>query len=194
MAPIQTRASCIAFGLCLASATASMAHPDVWVTMQYKLGFSETALTELEVVWAYDVFYSDRAISQYDTDGDSAFSAEEAGVMQEALFGPIAAEGYFVRVFVGETAQRMRLERFAPAVEGDQLAITFSLIPETPIEYRAEPVAIATYDDTVFDFSLAEQDFLRVDGAFDANCRFRVQAGDGPLEGAPQTIMLICPD
>ncbi|MEM6466478.1 MAG: DUF1007 family protein, partial [Pseudomonadota bacterium] len=123
-----------------------------------------------------------------------AFSDQEARDMQDALFAAFDTEGYFVKVFSGDTAQSMKLGTMTPRVEGDQLAITFTLVPESPLRYSEAPLSFATHDEAAYHFSLAESDFLGVDGAFDASCRFRVQAGKGPLEGIPQTIMLLCPE
>ena len=172
----------------------AIAHPDVWVTVQYQVSFSEAGLTELNLIWTYDVFYSSRAFNRHDLDRDGAFSQEESRALQEAVFDPLAENGYFVRFSQGDTAKNLRLTRFEPMVAGDRLAVGFTLVPDDPVAYREAEVAMTTFDDKVFEFSLAEEDFLTVTGAFDQTCRFRVQAGAGPLEGMPQTIALICPN
>lgn len=179
--------------LIFAHTPAARAHPDVWVTVAYQLTFSQTAMTEAEVVWTYDVFYSDRVISQYDVDGDGTFSDAEKSRLQAAIFDPLATEGYHVLVYLDTTAQQMRLARFDPAIKDGRLSLTFTLVPEVPLNVRQGTIALATFDDTVFDFALEEEDFLTVGGAFDPTCRFRVQTGEGPLDGVPQTILLICP-
>lgn len=173
----------------------AMANPDVWVQIKYLLKFTETAMTGLEIEWTFDPFLSNHAISQFDADGDSKFSEDEVRELRAALFDPLASMGYFMQVFLGETAHPMRPESFDPTIDGDQLAFAFTLAPEDPIDYRKGAVAIGTYDAGIFfDFSLADENFLRVDGPFDPSCRFRIQAGEGPLTGFPQTVVLLCPE
>lgn len=192
----KTRAATAALALsaALAPATAALAHPDFWVTVRYALSFDESALTALALDWEYDVFYSNQAVNTYDTDGDGAFSEAEASALQEAIFAPLAEEGYFVRVVSGDTAQPMRLDSFAPRIEGDRLVLSFTLLPDLPLDYQAAPVSFVTHDPRAYDFSLAEGDFLRVEGAFNADCRFRVEEGSGPLDGLSNTVRLLCPE
>lgn len=174
-------------------ASPAMAHPDYWVTVKYQLTFSETAVTEMTIDWEFDVFYSSEAIETYDLDGDMAFSEDEAQALQAALFAPLAFENYFVKVYQGGLAKPMRLETASPRIDGDRLAISFTLLPETPLLFREAPLAFATYDEKAYDFSLAETEFLTVGGPYDSECRFRIGDGTGPLDGVPQTVSLLCP-
>ncbi|MEM9550880.1 MAG: DUF1007 family protein [Pseudomonadota bacterium] len=185
----------IAFGLALGCSTAApvVANPDVWVKVKYLLTFSETALTGLKIDWAFDPFLSNRVITQFDADNDRAFSAEETQALKSALFDPLTDKHYFLQVISGDTAQPIRFDAIVPRIEGDQFAVTFTATPQDPIDYHRTPVAIGTYDaDVFFDFTLADAEFLRVDGPFDPSCRFRVQAGEGPLRDVPQTVVLLC--
>jgi len=184
----------LALALWSLGATASTAHPDYWVSVKYRLSFGEAAVTQFTLDWTFDVFASSQIIDRYDLNQDRAFSAQEARDMQDALFAAFDTKGYFVKVFSGDTAQAMKLVTMTPRVEGDQLAISFTLVPEAPLRYRDAPLSFATHDEAAYHFSLSESDFLGVDGAFDTSCRFRVQTGKGLLEGIPQTIMLLCPE
>ena len=183
-------------GLFLACASAPMAiaNPDVWVTTKYRINFSETAMTSVEIEWLFDVFFSSRAISQFDANANNAFSDAEVLNLKEAIFDPLAEKSYFLQLLSGQTKLEHRLDRMSPSIEGDRLAVTFVVKPVDPVDYREAPVSIAIHDDeTFFDFSLATEDFLRVDGPFDGSCRFRVQAGQGALQGVSQTVVLLCP-
>lgn len=197
MAPLPSSTWCrgIALGLALGCGAAlpASANPDVWVKIKYLLTFNDTALTGLDIDWTFDPFLSSWALEQFDSDEDGAFSAEETTALRAQLFDTLADQSYFVQVLAGETSQVMGVERFAASVAADQIVLAFTLVPETPIDYRAAPVTIGTYDDEIFfDFTLADEAPLRVDGPFDAACRFRVQAGEGALDGASQAVVLLC--
>lgn len=173
-------------------APAAMAHPDYWVTVKYQFSFSETAIRELKLEWEFDVFFSSQAFDQYDLDRDGLFSQEEARALQLALFAPLADKDYFVRVYKGDAAHPMRLKAFTPRINDDRLTISFMLVPEQPLTYGEMPIAIVTHDKGAYDFTLSESDFLRIEGAYDPACRFRIEDGKGPLKGIPQTVVLIC--
>ena len=175
-------------------AAPAVAHPDYWVSVKYLVSFSDTALTELELEWEFDVFYSSQAFNRYDLDRDGEFSEDEARALQSALFAPLAKDGYFVKVFGGASALPMQLGRFTPQIEEDRLVITFSLLPPSPHDYRDAALTFTTHDEGAFDFTLAESAFLKVKGTYDPTCRFRIGDGEGPLNGIPQTVFLICPE
>lgn len=190
MAPKAAPITGITLALALAPACAE-ANPDVWIEVAYLLRFDETALTDIESAWVFDPFLSSRATAQFDTDQDGAFSQAEAGALRAALFDPLAEAGYFLRLVAGERPRPTRLKEFRPNVEEGRLTFRFSLTPETPLVYRESPIALATHDpETYYDFTLAEGDFLRVDGPFDPACRFQV--GPGAIEAVSQSIMLRC--
>jgi len=188
-------AQALALGLDTAVATggAAMANPDVWVKVKYLISFDDTSLTALKVDWTFDAFLSSHALSQFDLNEDRTFDDGETQALRAALFDPLADKNFFVRLFTDDVRQATRLESFAPRVEDDRLGFTFTLVPEAPLAYRGAPTAIGLYDDEIFfDFTLADADFLRVDGPFDPSCRFRIQDGVGPLDGVPQTVVLLC--
>ncbi|MEL6532554.1 MAG: DUF1007 family protein [Pseudomonadota bacterium] len=190
----KTSAACLALALASAPLTPAHAHPDFFVKVKYELSFAEDALTALSLDWVFDVFYSDQALNTYDLDGDGAFSADETSALQEEIFAPLADEGYFVRVASGETPEPMQLSSFTPRMEGEQLVLSFTLTPLAPLDYQDTSVAFVTHDPRAYDFSLAEGEFLTVEGDFNALCRFRVEEGTGPLDGLPQTLRLLCPE
>ena len=186
------------FRLFLAALAASIAgpaaaNPDVWVTANYILRLDESAVTELTVNWRFDPYYSDYAIYQYDLDSDGAFSGEELAPLSADLLEPLEDAGYFTTLTAGSLAAPASIPSAEATIDGGALVITYTVRPKQPIAYRDTPISFSLHDEEVFfDFSLAEEDFLLVDGPLDPSCRFRVQRGEGLQKGHRQVISLSC--
>ena len=183
----------LAIVLVCGAAPGAMANPDVWVKVKYTLNFDETSLTGLKIDWLFDPFFSNRAIQQFDKDRDRQLSDAEVAALRAEFFDHFEDKKYFLHVLVPDTPAPMRNESFLAKADAEQFALSLVLVPETPIAYRNGPVIIGTYDDAIFfDFTLADEDFLRVEGPFDPACRFQIRPGDGPLTGQKQAIALLC--
>ncbi|MEM9138928.1 MAG: DUF1007 family protein [Pseudomonadota bacterium] len=169
------------------------ANPDVWVTAKYVLRFNETAMTGVSIEWAFDRYASDHALASLDVDADGAFSADELDEVRVQAFDPFAQDNYFVTVIAGESAVPFSADAFGARIDDQHLVVRFTIVPSSPVDYRDAPVSISLHDESFFfDFDLAKENFLLVDGPFDGSCRFRVQPGEGPLAGHKKTIVLIC--
>jgi len=59
------------------AAAEAHANPDVWVETTITVAFDEQRVSGLGFSWAFDDFYSARAIQTYDLDGDGTLSSSE---------------------------------------------------------------------------------------------------------------------
>lgn len=192
---VRNRTRALAVGLALLCGLAPPAHanPDVWVRVGYVARFNDAGMTGLQIEWTFDPYFSSRAISQIDTDGNRRLSADEAKRLRTEFFDPLSEQMYFAHVVLGETNVEVTADYLGAEIEDEHLVTRFDVIPEGPLDYRAAPVSFSLHDEEIFfDFSLADENFLLVEGPFDPACRFQVKAGEGPLNGHRQSVVLVC--
>ena len=178
---------------CLLLAGAARANPDVWASYAVVYRLEHRTAVGLTLEWRFDPFFSHRAMTAFDENGDGAFDGDEAGRLEAELVEPLARRGFYLHVLAGGEPRAFSLATFEPALEGSSLVYRFTVDFEPPVPYAREPLVVSLHDAEVYyDFAFAPEDFLLVQGMLEPDCGFRVGPGTGPLSGHRRTITLAC--
>ncbi len=194
MQPVLARIPFV-IALVLAAGRPVSANPDVWVTTSYLFRMTENALTGLAVDWHFDPFASSFLFEHVDTDGDGIATASETEVLKTGILAELASRNWYLHLLADDTPLAFTLVDVEPVVEPERLAVTFDFAFDDAVDYRTTDVVASLHDREVFfDFSFAESDFLKVEGALDPSCAFVAGPGRGPTAGHFSTITLRCGD
>jgi ABC-type uncharacterized transport system substrate-binding protein len=179
----------------LVASTAAHANPDIWVKAKYLFHVENEAISRLTLEWQFDRYFSDRTIRDFDGDGDGTFSETETGALKEKMFDLLADKAYHLHVVTADAGRDFDLMAFEPRIEDEALVVRFTVGIAPAVNYRSDLLIASLHDDEIiFDFSLADENFLLVEGELDAACTFRIGRGKGRLSDHRQAITLACGD
>lgn len=183
----------VALTVTMAAAEAH-ANPDVWVETTITVAFDEQRVSRLEFSWAFDDFYSARAIQTYDLDGDGTLNSQEVRKLRTEAFDPLSPADYFIHVWSGEEKHEGHgVDRFAARIEEKRLVYEVALTLSPPLDPKLKPVTVSLFDpEVVVDFNFADSAFLLVSGEMTPGCAFSVARGKGAQSGHPQPVTLAC--
>ena len=181
----------LALGL---AATDARANPHVWVEARITFELEDHRVEGLKLAWRFDEYYSSHIIRACDLDDDGAIGPAEMRALRTESFDPLSRFDYYVHVWVGEGRREGHdVDRFSARVEDKRLVYEFSVSVIPPADPGEEPMTVSLFDRrNEVDFRLAASDFIQVDGAVQAGCKFRVARGSGEQSGHPQPVTLGC--
>ena len=188
---IATLATCI---FAASGAPHANANPDVWVKAGIAYRVEDNKVTGLSFTWQFDEYFSSRAIRSFDSDQSGVLEPKEITQLRAEIFDPLAQFDYYVHIWVtGEKRGNLIIEDFGAAIDGAYLVYRFTVVLAPPANPKVGAVITSLYDkNTVVDFRFFKDDFLLVEGAIDARCKFRIARGKGAQSGHPQPITLEC--
>ena len=170
------------------------ANPDVWVKAGIAYRVEDNNVIGLSFTWQFDEYFSSRAIRSFDSDRSGVLEPKEIKRLRVAAFDPLARFDYYVHIWVtGEKRENLTVEDFGAAIDGAYLVYRFTVVLTPPADPKVGAVVTSLYDkNTVVDFRFFEDDFLLVEGAMEAGCKFRIARGKGAQSGHPQPVSLTC--
>lgn len=173
------------------------AHPHVWIDARLELGLEQARLSAVTVVWRFDELFSRYVESEFDSDGDRRFSAEETALIEREAFASVAELGFLTHLRVAGELRPLRVYRdFSATLEDNSVSYRFTLPVMPPVELATRPTSIALYDETYYiDVGLTDADPVQLDAA--SGCGFSI-AHDGvhPIYFGlvePIAVILSCP-
>jgi ABC-type uncharacterized transport system substrate-binding protein len=159
------------------------AHPHVWATVRSEIVFGpDHRITGIRHAWTFDEFYTAMAVQGLDTDGDGVYSKEELQPLAQVNVESLKEFDYFTFVHLSKDEKPLPLkEPVDYSVDYDQTVLTlhFTLPLETPLDPKAQEVAVDVYDPSFFvAFGFATDAPVKMTGTPARGCAAEVQKPD----------------
>ncbi|MFO7949830.1 MAG: DUF1007 family protein [Candidatus Fermentibacteraceae bacterium] len=136
---------CAALACAMALPGGAEAHPHMFVDARLAVVMQGDRVAGLEMTWFFDPLFTSSIVSDYDRDGDGAFSSGEVRAIRDNAFQNLRNFDYFTYVETGgETFSPDTVEEFTAYMSGDTLAYRFYLPFDIPV--REDAFAVAIYD------------------------------------------------
>jgi ABC-type uncharacterized transport system substrate-binding protein len=171
---------CLAAALLSGAATPVAAHPHVWATVRSEIVFGpDQRITGIRHAWTFDEFYTAMAIEGLDTNKDGVYAKDELAPLAKVNVESLKEFDYFT--FVRRGAEEKPLPLKEPVdywVEYDktQLTLHFTLPLESPLDAKAQEVAVDVYDPSFFvAFGFAPDAPVKIAGTAAPSCMAEVQ-------------------
>ena len=173
----------LAVAVSIGCASAVAAHPHVWATVRSEILFGpDQRITGIRHAWTFDEFYTAMAIEGLDVNKDGVYSKEELAPLAKVNVESLKEFDYFT--FVRRGADEKPLPLKEPVdywVEYDKTVLTlhFTLPLETPLDAKAQEIAVDVYDPSFFvAFGFATDTPVTIGGSPAPNCAAAVQKPD----------------
>lgn len=168
------------------TATAVLAHPHVWVTVETEVVFDEhKAITGFRHKWTFDEAYSAFAVEGRDTNNDGKYDREELKELTEVNISSLKEFNYFTYPRqAGHALDKLPPRESWLEFHDGKLTLFFTLPLAKPVMPAAVPAfSFAVYDSTFYvDFALAEGKPITLSGA-PAGCVATIKAPVGQSSG-----------
>jgi ABC-type uncharacterized transport system substrate-binding protein len=156
-------------------ATATQAHPDVWITSASELLYaSDGSLTGVRHAWTFDDIFTTGALQEIDGKAKSAYTREELAPLAQTNAESLKEFGYFN--FARADGRKLKFEEpvdYFMEYKDDRLTLHFTLPLTTPV--KPKELVLEVFDPTFFaDFKFAKKDPVRLVGA-PASCKLDFQ-------------------
>jgi ABC-type uncharacterized transport system substrate-binding protein len=179
---------CLAAAFLSGAATAAAAHPHVWATVRSEIVFGpDQRITGIRHAWTFDEFYTAMAIEGLDTNKDGVYAKDELAPLAKVNVESLKEFEYFT--FVRRGAEEKPLPLKEPVdywVEYDKTVLTlhFTLPLESPLDAKAQEVAVDVYDPSFFvAFGFAPDAPVKIAGTAAPSCMAEVQKPDAESDG-----------
>jgi ABC-type uncharacterized transport system substrate-binding protein len=168
------------------SARIAAAHPHVWATVRSEIVFgSDHKITGIRHAWTFDEFYTAMAVQGLDTNGDGVYSRDELQPLAQVNVESLKEFDYFTFVRLGKSDKPLPLKEpvdYWVDYDDNLLTLHFTLPLETPLDPRAEEVAIDVYDPSFFvAFGFATEAPVKLAGAA-SDCAAEIEKPDPQAE------------
>jgi ABC-type uncharacterized transport system substrate-binding protein len=175
------RPALVGLALLVAGAPPAFAHPHIWINSVTTFHFEAGRLTGLELEWAFDEFFGEWVVQDFDLDGDGVLDAEEQARLYEEAFVGLAEFDFLTHIRIdGEKLRVTAVEGFEAVIEDGVLVYRFTVPFAEPIDPGRQRVSTSLYDETFFiDVMLDGADPVRFEGVADGACHFAVREDAG---------------
>ena len=152
MLPKPLRASLAALGLVVASSTAALAHPHVWIEMRSDVVFNDAGLIQgVNLTWTFDDGYTQMALDGLDTNGDGVYSQEELDPLTKENMVSLKDYDYFtVMRRNGEKLPMGEVTEYGQIWSNDKLELHFQVPLKTPLDPAKGEFSFKVYDPEFF--------------------------------------------
>ena len=124
---------------CLLLAGAARANPDVWASYAVVYRLEHRTAVGLTLEWRFDPFFSHRAMTAFDENGDGAFDGDEAGRLEAELVEPLARRGFYLHVLPAANPGRSRSRPSSRPWRGRASSTASRSISSRPCPMRGSP-------------------------------------------------------
>ncbi len=178
----------------------ALAHPHVFVSGKASFQIEDAKLARVSMRWQFDAFFSQVLGTDFDTNADGMFDAEETQAMKDQVFTSLKDFGYFthLRTDTSDTEKLFsQVDKFVVTIEGGELVFAFELILAEPIDPKIEEVGLSLYDPTIYvDLILGGDEPVKLAGAEGMGCAVEFRQGDEISSQSyfmtPQEVWLTC--
>lgn len=176
-----------------AFAPQAAAHPHVWATVRSEIVFGpDHKITGIRHTWTFDEFYSATAVQGLDADGNGTYSKEELDPLAKVNVESLKEFAYFTFVREGREDTFLPLkppEDYSIDYDGTLVTLHFTLPLETPVDPKAQGVAIDVYDPSFFvAFGFAEKTPVKISGTPAPGCTANVETPDAESAEAAKAL------
>ena len=160
----------------------ALAHPHVWIEAAVELHFDGDAVTELEIDWAFDPFFSMTLLEDFDLDGDGRFDDYETGLMLDQVGPNLAILNWFTHAEIGFDQLKVEeVENFRAVERDGAVHFRFTIPLPQPVNPRKERFVLGLFDQTFFvAFRIRDDDGVDMTGA-PQGCRALQDVSTGPM-------------
>jgi len=155
----------------LLGANSALAHPHIWVDVQYQAVVDAPTIETLNATWSWDVFTSLSLLEAYDENADGQFTGNERAELLEGLQN-LKKDDYFVHLKVAGNAIKPKSVTITDfGMKDKMLWMTLKVSLSTPINLEKTPLSMA-FGDSEYYFAMVplEEGLLRLSGALAESC------------------------
>ena len=179
--------TCLAVALMSGAATSVAAHPHVWATVRSEIVFGpDQKITGIRHAWTFDEFYTAMAVEGLDTDKDGTYSKEELAPLAKVNVELLKEFDYFTFVRRGSEEKPLPLKEpvdYWAEYDKTHLTLHFTLPLETPLDAKAQEIAVDVYDPSFFvAFGFAADAPVKIAGSPAPSCAAEVEKPDPESE------------
>jgi ABC-type uncharacterized transport system substrate-binding protein len=152
------------------------AHPHIWIRATATLQFENGKITGILHEWAFDDFFSNALISDFDKNKDKKFDEAETKELHANAFVTLKEFGYFTHARVdGKPVKIEETKDFAPAIKDGRVIYRFVAVLPKPIDPRTEKFDAGIYDDSYYvDVEVNPQLGVKLVGMGAEACKFAI--------------------
>jgi len=155
----------------LLGANSALAHPHIWVDVQYQAVVDSPAIETLNATWSWDVFTSLSLLEAYDENADGQFTGNERAELLEGLQN-LKKDDYFVQLKVADKAIKPQSVTISDVGMKDKMLwMTLKVRLATPVNLEKTTLSMA-FGDPEYYFAMvpSEAGLLRLSGALAEIC------------------------
>jgi len=166
----------------LASAQAT-AHPHAWIDLKTTAIFNDAGqVTGLRVHWVFDEFYTLYAIEDFDADGDGQPDDDQLWQLAVVNLESLAEYDYFTYLKVdGVQPAYAEVSNYETYMDGERLALIFTVDLLVPADPRRHQVSYAVYDPTYYieiTHAAQREEPIRMEGPVPEGCALKLHYPD----------------
>ncbi|REG83749.1 DUF1007 family protein [Marinomonas pollencensis] len=155
----------------LLGANSALAHPHIWVDVQYQAVVDMPAIETLNATWSWDVFTSLSLLEAYDENADGKFTGNERAQLLEGLQN-LKKDDYFVQLKVAdETLKPASVTISDLGMKDKMLWMTLKVTLPAPVNLETTKLTMA-FGDPEYYFAMVplEVGLLELSGSLAESC------------------------
>jgi len=188
----------VAFLLLMALAAPAQAHPNIVLDYRLVFDFDGTDVTDIGESWSFDAAFSEELLSDFDTDRDGTFNAEETRAMGDEILGNLSEVRYLTYIFVdGHDLGKLEPFGFRTQVRDGVVTLAFGNHLPAPVDASRSRIAVQIKDPDFMIMALpAEKQPVFFRGVPKGRCSTEI--GDKPQDAyyggliVPQEVSVTC--
>ncbi len=181
--PILLALGPLALAWALLAAAPAAAHPHAWIDLKTTAIFDEAGqVAGLRVHWVFDEFYTLYAIEDFDADGDGQPDDDKLWKLAVVNLESLAEYDYFTYLKVdGVQPAYAEVTDYETYMDGERLALIFTVELLVPADPRRHQVSYAVYDPTYYieiTHAAQREEPIRLEGPVPEGCSFKLKYPD----------------
>ncbi len=129
----------------------TLAHPHVWIENSIVFRMENKKITEINVNWVYDEFYSSAAFFEADIDNDNKLNTEEKLKLLDRNYEELKKNSFFIHLKLNEAKlNNFEIKNFNSFFKDEILTTVFTISLINPVDPFKDMLIAGFFDKTYF--------------------------------------------